>query len=477
MLFERKQAYKRINERINKYSEKTNRLVPPINELGDEILSPAEAYNVVNDELMFEANPLQNLATFVTTSMDTEAEQLMMESFNKNFIDKPEYPQTVEIMQRCVSILSNLFNAEEDGTGTATVGSSEAIHLCGLTMKWNWKAWYKRTYHEAPKRMPRIIMGSNVQVCWEKFCRYFDVELVLIDLDDDNRIPPEAIEQEIDEYTIGVVGILGNTYSGEFDDIAAMDAMIERVNAERGFDIPIHVDGASGAFVANFTDVHEDIVWDFRLKNVISINASGHKYGLVYPGIGWAMWRSKRYIPEELVFEVSYLGESQKDFGINFSRGSSQIIGQYYNFVKLGKPGYQQIMNELMLMYDMVKETLLDMHLADGRKLFYCQSHDKGLPLVAISLNKEIKAFDLRDLSEALKQRGWILPAYPMSAPKEDTLVIRMVIRLDFTPEMLRHLIKDIESCLVDLLTREENKHPSESQALSKIRLDAVSIF
>lgn len=457
MLFERKKAFKRINERINDYSEKTNRLVPPINELGDDILTPVEAYNVINDELMFEANPLQNLATFVTTTMDKEVEQLMMESFNKNFIDKPEYPQTVEIMQRCVSILSNLFNAENDGTGTATVGSSEAIHLCGLTMKWNWKAWYEKKYDKKPERMPRIIMGSNVQVCWEKFCRYFDVELVEITLDHENRIPPEAIEEAIDEYTIGVVGILGNTYTGEFDDIAAMDAMIERVNAERGFDIPIHVDGASGAFIANFTEDHKDIIWDFRLKNVISINASGHKYGLVYPGIGWAMWRSHRYIPEELIFEVSYLGETQKDFGINFSRGSSQIIGQYYNFVKLGKPGYVQIMNELMLMHDMVKETLLDMHLTDGRKLFYCQSHNNGLPLVALSLNKEIKAFTLRDLSEALKKHGWILPAYHMSAPKTDILVIRMVIRLDFTPEMLRLLIKDIEGCLVDLLMRDES--------------------
>jgi len=457
MLFERKNAFKRINERINDFSEKTNRLVPPINELGDVSLTPDEAYNVINDELRFEADPLLNLATFVTTTMDIEAEQLMMESFNKNFINKPEYPQTVEIMQRCVSILSNLFNADEDGTGTATVGSSEAIHLCGLTMKWNWKAWYAEKYNKKPDRMPRIIMGSNVQVCWEKFCRYFDVELVEVELDDENRIPVDGIEAEIDEYTIGIVGILGNTYSGEFDDIAAMDTMIERVNAERGFDIPIHVDGASGAFVANFTKDHEDIVWDFRLKNVVSINASGHKYGLVYPGIGWAMWKSRRYIPEELVFEVSYLGDAQKDFGINFSRGSSQIIGQYYNFVKLGKPGYTQIMNELMLMHDMVKETLLDMHLSDGRKLFYSQGHDKGLPLVAISLNKDIKAFDLRDLSESLEKQGWILPAYPMSAPKEHILVMRMVIRLDFTPEMLRLLIKDIEKSLEDLLMRDEN--------------------
>ncbi len=456
MLFERKKAFKRINERINDFSEKTNRIVPPISELGDVSLTPDEAYNVINDELRFEADPLLNLATFVTTTMDKEAEQLMMESFNKNFINKPEYPQTIEIMQRCVNILSNLFNAEETGTGTATVGSSEAIHLCGLTMKWNWKAWYEKKYGEKPDQMPRIIMGTNVQVCWEKFCRYFDVELVEVDLDDNNRIPPEGIEAVIDKYTIGVVGILGNTYSGEFDDIAAIDTMIERVNAERGFDIPIHVDGASGAFVANFTTAHEDIVWDFRLKNVITINASGHKYGLVYPGIGWAMWRSKRYIPEDLVFEINYLGDSQKDFGINFSRGSSHIIGQYYNFVKLGKPGYSQIMNDLMLMYDMVKETLLDIHLLDGRKLFYSQSHDKGLPLVAISLNKEINTFTLRDLSEALKRNGWILPSYRMSAPKEDTLVMRMVIRIDFTPEMLRALIKDIENSLVDLLTREE---------------------
>lgn len=456
MLFERKKAFERIDDRINNFSEQTNRLTPPINKLGDISLSPTEAYNIINDGLRFEADPLLNLATFVTTTMDKEAEQLMMESFNKNFIDKPEYPQTVELMQRCVSILCNLFSAEEDGTGSATVGSSEAIHLCGLTMKWNWKAWYAEKYNKKPEQMPKIIMGSNVQVCWEKFCRYFDVELVEIDLDQDNRIPVDGIEAAIDEYTIGIVGILGNTYTGEFDDIAAMDAMIERVNEERGFDIPIHVDGASGAFVANFTTEHEDIVWDFRLKNVISINASGHKYGLVYPGIGWAVWRSKRYIPKELVFEVSYLGDSQEDFGINFSRGSSQIIGQYYNFVKLGRPGYTQIMNDLMLMHNMVKETLLDMHLVDGRKLFYAQSHDKGIPLVAFSLNKEIKAFTLRDLSGALEKKGWILPSYPMSAPKRDTLVMRIVLRIDFTPEMFRVLIKDIENCIVDLLVLED---------------------
>ena len=292
----------------------------PRYQLADEEMTAAAAYQLIHDELALDGNPLLNLASFVTTWMEPEADRLMAETLSKNAIDQDEYPQTTEIQQRCVNILAHLFHAPETETsvGTAAIGSSEAIHLAGLAFKWRWRE--RRARAGLPADRPNLVMGANVQVCWEKFCRYFDVEPKMV------RCTPErfvlGVEEAlalVDENTIGVVAILGSTYTGELEPVEELDAALTALNASRGWEVPIHVDAASGGFVAPFA--YPDLRWDFRLPNVRSINVSGHKYGLVYPGVGWVVWRDERDLPDELIFHVSYLGGDQPTFNLNSGRG------------------------------------------------------------------------------------------------------------------------------------------------------------
>ncbi len=312
-------------------------------ELPELSMDPKSAYQLIHDELALDANPALNLATFVTTYMDDEADRLMSETYNKNAIDWDEYPQTVTLQDRCVNMLSRLFGAAEhhSGVGTATVGSSEAIHLAGLAMKFRWRAARLKAKKSADA--PNIVMGANVQVCWEKFARYFDVEPRYVDLTPTRLIigVDEAMAL-VDENTIGVVGILGSTYTGQYEPIAELDAALDALCDKNGWDVPIHVDAASGGFVAPF--LTPELKWDFRLERVRSINVSGHKYGLVYPGVGWVLWKEQEDLPKELIFEVDYLGGSHANFGLNFSRGASQIVAQYYNLIRLGRQGYREIM-------------------------------------------------------------------------------------------------------------------------------------
>lgn len=322
-----------INDPIPKY------------ELPSSSLPPLVAYQLVHDELNLDGNPALNLATFVTTWMEPEADRLMQEALSKNYIDADEYPQTVELQNRCVNILANLFHASDsadfNSVGCATVGSSEAIHLAGLALKWNWRK--RRNGEGLPTDKPNIVMGHNVQVCWEKFARYFEVEPRYVPLSENRYVlgVEEALSM-VDENTICVVGILGSTYTGEYEPIEQLNQALLEMNNKTGWDVPIHVDGASGGFVAPF--VSPEIRWDFRLPLVRSINVSGHKYGLVYPGIGWVIWKDESDLPEELVFHVNYLGGDEPTFGLNFSRGAGCVIAQYYNFLRLGFQGYREIM-------------------------------------------------------------------------------------------------------------------------------------
>lgn len=306
--------------------------------LPDEAMDPSAAYRFIHDELMLDGSSRLNLATFVTTWMDPEAEKLMAETFDKNMIDKDEYPATAAIEARCVSMVADLFHAEDlrdddpaSAVGVSTIGSSEAVMLAGLAMKWRWRAkagdWKGRT--------PNLVMGANVQVVWEKFCRYFDVEPRYLPMAEGRYvITPEQVLDAVDEDTIGVVAILGTTYTGELEPVAEICEALDKLAAGGGVDVPVHVDAASGGFVVPF--IHPDLVWDFRLPRVVSINVSGHKYGLTYPGVGFVVWRNKEHLPEELVFRVNYLGGDMPTFTLNFSRPGNQVVGQYYNFLRAG---------------------------------------------------------------------------------------------------------------------------------------------
>ena len=418
------------------------------NVLPEESMDPRAAYQLIHDELALDANPALNLATFVTTYMDDEAARLMVETFNKNAIDWDEYPQTVALQDRCVNMLSRLFGASEhhDGGGTATVGSSEAIHLAGLAMKFRWRN--ARQAAGLPCDRPNIVMGANVQVCWEKFARYFDVEPRYVPLTPTRFIigVDEAMAL-VDENTIGVVGILGSTYTGEYEPIAQLDAALtvlcdEHGGAEAGWDVPLHIDAASGGFVAPF--LTPELLWDFRLPRVHSINVSGHKYGLVYPGVGWVVWRDAADLPKELIFEVDYLGGSHANFGLNFSRGASQIVAQYYNFIRLGREGYTEIMTTLA---ETARWLATEVGRLSGVTLV---AGGTDLPVVCLRLDDDVP-FSVFDLSDRLRLRGWVVPAYRMAADAESVSVLRIVVREGLSRDMADCLLADIAAALTHL--------------------------
>src|SRR5690242_5374734 len=297
------------------------------------------ALHVVRDELMLDGNSRLNLATFVTTWMEPQAGVLMAECRDKNMIDKDEYPRTAELERRCVAMLADLWNAPDPSAavGCSTTGSSEACMLAGMALK---RRWSNRK--PSPTGRPNLVMGVNVQVCWEKFCNFWEVEARLVPMEGDRfHLDPQAAADLCDENTIGVVGILGSTFDGSYEPIADLCAALDALQERTGFDVPVHVDGASGAMVAPFLD--EDLVWDFRLPRVASINTSGHKYGLVYPGVGWIVWRDAASLPDDLIFWVNYLGDNMPTFALNFSRPGAQVVAQYYNFLRLGFNGYAKV--------------------------------------------------------------------------------------------------------------------------------------
>ncbi|MGH3390669.1 MAG: glutamate decarboxylase [Actinomadura sp.] len=317
-------------------------LTVPRYALPESEMEPATAYQVVHDELMLDGNARLNLATFVTTWAEPQARRLMAECAEKNMIDKDEYPQTAELELRCVSMLARLWHAQDprQAVGCSTTGSSEAAMLAGLALKRRWQ--HRRRAEGRPADRPNLVMGINVQVCWEKFANYFEVEPRFVPMEGDRyHLSPEAAVKLCDENTIGVVAVLGSTFDGSYEPVADLAAHLDALRERTGLDVPIHVDGASGAMIAPFLD--PDLRWDFRLPRVASINASGHKYGLVMPGVGWALWRDADALPGDLVFHVNYLGGDMPTFALNFSRPGAQVVAQYYNFLRLGFDGYRRI--------------------------------------------------------------------------------------------------------------------------------------
>ena len=348
---------------------------------------------------MLDGNARMNLATFVSTWMEPQAEKLMAECLDKNMIDKDEYPQTAELEMRCVNILSRLWHAPDaaEAVGCSTTGSSEAAMLGGLALKRLWQ--HRRKADGKPVDRPNIVMGINVQVCWEKFANYWDVEMRLVPMEG-NRFTLSAEEavKLCDENTIGVVAILGSTFDGAYEPIAEICAALDELQERTGLDIPVHVDGASGAFVAPFAD--PDLVWDFRLPRVASINASGHKYGLVYPGVGWIIWRDAAALPEDLIFWVNYLGDNMPTFALNFSRPGAQVVAQYYNFLRLGFEGYRKVQ-----LYSRAVATRLSAQIAEIGPFELITKGDE-LPVFAFKLKDEITNYTVFDVSNALARAG-----------------------------------------------------------------------
>jgi len=419
----------------------------PKHSLPRESMLPGTAAQVVRDELLLDGNARLNLATFVTTWMEPEAQLLMNECLQKNMIDKDEYPQTAELESRCVNILADLWHAPmgQSATGCSTTGSSEACMLAGMALLWRWRARRaaetatgRRGASSGPTAPPNLVMGTNVQVCWEKFCRYWQVEPRMVPM-----VPgryhltgPEAAAR-CDENTIGVVAILGSTMDGSYEPVGEINTELDQLAAGGGPDVPIHVDGASGGFVAPF--LQPELDWDFRVPRVASINASGHKYGLVYPGVGWVVWREAAALPDDLVFKVNYLGGHMPTFALNFSRPGAQVAAQYYNFLRLGFPGYQRV-------HQACQDIAVHM---SGRiaKMgpFELITEGRELPVFAFKIVDPQASYSVFDLTERLRSRGWLVPAYTFPADLTDTSVIRVVIRNGFGKDLADAFLADLD--------------------------------
>lgn len=423
---------------------------PPTHRLPDGPLAPHTAYQLVHDELMLDGNSRLNLATFVTTWMEPQAGVLMSECRDKNMIDKDEYPRTAELERRCVSMLADLWHSPDPSTavGCSTTGSSEACMLAGMALK---RRWAQRNADRYPaSARPNLVMGVNVQVCWEKFCTFWEVEARLVPMEGERfHLDAQAAADLCDENTIGVVAVLGSTFDGSYEPVADVCAALDALQERTGLDVPVHVDGASGAMVAPFLD--EDLVWDFRLPRVSSINTSGHKYGLVYPGVGWALWRSPAELPEELVFRVNYLGGDMPTFALNFSRPGAQVVAQYYTFLRLGREGYRA-----------VQQAARDIATGLAGRIgeleeFRLLTHGDELPVFAVTTAEDVTRFDVFDVSRRLRERGWLVPAYTFPANRQDLSVLRVVCRNGFSADLAELLMEDLGQLLPEL---RDQPHP-----------------
>ncbi|HTY73382.1 MAG TPA: glutamate decarboxylase, partial [Actinomycetes bacterium] len=360
---------------------------------------------------------------------------------DKNMIDKDEYPQTAELEVRCVEILSRLWHAPDaaTATGCSTTGSSEAAMLGGLALKRRWQQ--RRAAEGKPADRPNIVMGINVQVCWEKFANYWDVEMRLVPMDGERfHLSPEGAVALCDENTIGVVAVLGSTYDGSYEPVADICAALDDLQERTGLDIPVHVDAASGAFVAPFVD--PELVWDFALPRVASINASGHKYGLVYPGVGWVVWRDHEALPADLIFWVNYLGDNMPTFALNFSRPGAQVVAQYYNFLRLGYDGYAKVQGYAREVATRLAEEV------EAIGPFRLLTRGDELPVFAFTLADGVDGYSVFDVSDALRERGWQVPAYTFPKNRTDLSALRIVVRRGFGHDLADLFIDDLKRVL-----------------------------
>ena len=414
----------------------------PKNKLADDPVEADVAYQLIRDELLLDGSARLNLATFVTTWMEPQAGLLMSECVDKNMIDKDEYPQTAELERRCVAILADLWNAPDasSATGCSTTGSSEACMLGGMALK---RRWQHRVGNDVTRK-PNLVMGANVQVCWEKFCRYWEVEPRVVPMEGERfHLDAARAAAAVDENTIGVVAIMGSTFDGSYEPVAEIAAALDEVQRTRGIDVPIHVDGASGGMIAPFLD--EDLIWDFRLPRVASINTSGHKYGLVYPGVGWVLWRDADALPTELVFNVNYLGGEMPTFALNFSRPGSEVVAQYYTFFRLGRSGYRAVQQNSR---DVATFLSAEIEALGPYRLI---SRGGELPVFAFTTGPDVKGWDVFAVSRMLRERGWQVPAYTFPENREDLAVLRVVCRNGFSHDLAEMFLSDLKVATAEL--------------------------
>ena len=435
--------------------------------------TPAEeAYQLVKDETLPQTQPRLNLATFVTTYMDDYGTRLMNEAVGINYIDETEYPRVAVMCGRCINMVANMWNTPEKGdwkTGAVGIGSSEACMLGGISA---WLRWRERRKAEGkPYDKPNLVMSTAYQVVWEKFCQLWQIEMRTVPITYDHpSLDIEAAINACDENTICIVPIAGVTWTGMNDDIEGLDDALDKYNKKTGYDIPIHVDAASGGFILPFLNPEKK--WDFRLKWVLSISTSGHKYGLVYPGLGWVVWKDKKYLPGDMAFSVNYLGANITQVGLNFSRPAAQILAQYYNFIHLGFEGYRKVHSSSM-------DVACYCHDQIGKmSCFRNYSDTLENPLFIWYMDPEYDKnanWTLFDLQDKLMQSGWMVPAYTMPKNIEDMVVMRIVVRQGMTQDMADMLMGDIRNAVAEL---EKLEYPTPSrQAYLKSEKQKGKVF
>ncbi|CAK5279539.1 unnamed protein product, partial [Mycena citricolor] len=446
---------------------------------------PESAAQVIRDELALDGSPVLNLASFVHTWMPPAADKLMLENMSKNLIDTDEYPATQIIHNRCISILANLWNApsSHNAIGTATTGSSEAIQLGGLAMKRIWQEKRKAAGKSIHEPGPNIVMGANAQVALEKMARYFDVECRLIPVSEEShyRLDPKKAMEYVDENTIGVFVILGSTYTGHYEPVKEMATLLDEYESKTGVSVPIHVDGASGGFVAPFAT--PGLEWDFKIPRVVSINTSGHKFGLAYVGVGWVIWRDKAHLPKDLIFELHYLGSVEYSFSLNFSRPAAPIIAQYFNFVSLGFEGYRNValadLKNARLLSRALENSnyykvLSDIHRPNPERSVgsavkaaldetNVESYMPGLPVVAFRFSDQLKQqhpeLQQKWIQVLLRSKGWIVPNYELPPSMQDVEILRVVVRENLSEVLIESLINDLIDITEDLIKRDSPTH------------------
>src|SRR5512133_3009283 len=426
----------------------------PDDKLPDVGMPAVDAMRLLGEEMVLDGMPWRNLATFVTTWMEPEAQRIIAENLHRNYIDHAEYPQTAEIEQRCIRMLADLYHAPGETTGTRTQGSSEAIMLGALSLKWKWRA--RREAAGKPTDRPNLVFGGDVHVVWEKFCRYFDVEPRIIPLQPHKfTIGPEDVEPHLDENTIGVAAVLGTTFTGHADDIVGINDLLVRLLEDQGVDIPLHVYGASGVFVWPF--LYPVSPWYLRLERVRSINVSGHKYGLVYPGIGWLVFREKSDLPEDLVFYENYLGKRDATFTLNFSTGASMVLAQYYNFVRFGHDGYRYIMETMQANARALAERIANI----GEFRLIGSATEEQLPLVAFQLEGDHNYDEFDVAAQLSAERGWMVPAYTLPPNADHVKIMRALVKLTPGHTLATTLADDIAAAC-DVLAQKGGLHPHD---------------
>jgi len=423
----------------------------PSHRCPDDAMPAEDAFQAISDELLLDGNARQNLATFCQTWEEDQVHALMDLCINKNLIDKDEYPQTAEIERRCVQILGVLWNAPEGGgaVGCSAIGSSEACMLGGMAAKWRWRA--KREAEGKPTDKPNMVCGP-VQVVWHKFARYWDIEMREIPMSPGKYcMDVDQMLERVDENTIMVVPTFGVTYTGSYEPVLELSQALDKLAEETGLDVDIHVDGASGAFLAPFCA--PDIVWDFRIPRVKSISTSGHKFGLAPLGVGWVLWRNQEDLPDDLIFHVTYLGGDMPVFQINFSRPAGQVVAQYYNFIRLGMNGYRDVHDACyktakFLAEEIVKLGPFDI-LCDGNPL-------TGIPSVAWRIREgQDPGYTLYDIADRLRVQGWQVPAYPLTGSVADISVQRILVRQGVSRDLAFLLLQDMKQAMGHF-----DKHP-----------------